>query len=236
MTGECLIRLFYKLTGAKISPQLAEEHYAGNRQKEDALGEGYILSQYTKALSDFQFGRVSVSYAGCGAVAIYNALRFLHMPVPFSQVIRELERSGLLSLRGKMGTDPCRLLRILEELTPDAAPGSWRRFQDLQQLEMWKDLADKEMQNEGEAEKEKRIEKEKRAEKEKKTAAILAIWNDRKHPGKGMHFYMLYAAEGGWKAMNRQDGAKPEKVYATVADSVGKGRLILGYAYLQGIC
>lgn len=230
MTGECLIRLFYRLTGVKISPQLAEEHYAGNRQKEEALGEGYILSQYAKALSDFQFGRVSVSYAGCGAVAIYNALRFLHMPVPFSQVIRELERSGLLSLRGKMGTDPCRLLRILEELTPDAAPGSWRRFRDPQQLEMWKDSAGQEAEN-GE-----KAEKEKRTEKEKKTAAILAIWNDRKHPGKGMHFYMLYAAEGGWKAMNRQDGAKPEKVYATAADSVGKGRLILGYAYLQIIC
>ncbi len=236
MTGECLIRLFYKLTGAKISPQLAEEHYADNRQKEENLGEGYILSQYAKALSGFQFGRVSVSYAGCGAVAIYNALRFLHMPVPFSQVIRELEKSGLLSLRGKMGTDPCRLLRILEKLTPDASTGNWRRFRDPQQLEIWKDLADKETENEGKAEKEKRTEKEKITGTEKKTAAILAIWNDRKHPGKGMHFYMLYAAEDGWKAMNRQDGAKPEKVYATVADSVGKGRLILGYAYLQGIC
>lgn len=206
MTGECLIRLFYKVTGVKISMHLAKDHYAYNLQREKLLGDGYILSQYEKTLSDFKFGKVSAAYAGCAAVAIYNALRFLNMPASFSEIVYHLEQGRLLSLSGKMGTNPCRLSDALNKMTPSDVKGAWKCFRDPSQLEKWKN--------------------------ETKTAAILAIWNDRSHPGKGMHFYMLCSEGKGWKAMNRQDGSKKETVYASAADSLGKGRLILGYCFI----
>ncbi len=252
MTGEYLIRLFYKITGFKISDPLTREHYAHNRQREELLGGGYILSQYAKSVSDFKFGKVSASYAGCAAVAIYNALRFLNRPVDFCEVIYRLEQSRLLSLGGKMGTNPCRLKTILEKMMPSQKGGSWRCFRDPAQLDRWKEEISRGSEKEEgikEDIKEEKIKAEDvkadiKAEKLKaedvkadikaeniKAAAILAIWNDRYHPGKGMHFYMLCNEGKGWMAMNRQDGSKPETVYATAAESIGKGRMILGYCF-----
>ncbi len=243
MTGEYLIRLFYKITGFKISDPLTREHYAHNRQREELLGGGYILSQYAKSVSDFKFGKVSASYAGCAAVAIYNALRFLNRPVDFCEVIYRLEQSRLLSLGGKMGTNPCCLKTILEKMMPSQKGGSWRCFRDPAQLDRWKEETSRGSEKEeginGNIKTEKLkaedVKADIKAENIKaeniKAAAILAIWNDRYHPGKGMHFYMLCNEGKGWMAMNRQDGSKPETVYATAAESIGKGRMILGYCF-----
>ncbi len=252
MTGEYLIRLFYKITGFKIYDSLKREHYAHNRQREELLGGGYILSQYAKSVSDFKFGKVSASYAGCAAVAIYNALRFLNRPVDFCEVIYRLEQSRLLSLGGKMGTNPCRLKTILEKMMPSQKGGSWRCFRDPAQLDRWKEETSRGSEKEeginGNIKTEKLkaedIKADIKAEKLKaedvkadikaeniKAAAILAIWNDRYHPGKGMHFYMLCNEGKGWMAMNRQDGSKPETVYATATESIGNGRMILGYCF-----
>ncbi len=243
MTGEFLIRLFYKITGFKISDPLTREHYAHNRQREELLGGGYILSQYAKSVSDFKFGKVSASYAGCAAVAIYNALRFLNRPVDFCEVIYRLEQSRLLSLGGKMGTNPCCLKTILEKMMPSQKGGSWRCFRDPAQLDRWKEETSRGSEKEeginGNIKTEKLkaedVKADIKAENIKaeniKAAAILAIWNDRRHPGKGMHFYMLCNEGKGWMAMNRQDGSKPETVYATAAESIGKGRMILGYCF-----
>ncbi len=297
MTGEYLIRLFYKITGFKISDPLTREHYAHNRQREELLGGGYILSQYAKSVSDFKFGKVSASYAGCAAVAIYNALRFLNRPVDFCEVIYRLEQSRLLSLGGKMGTNPCRLKTILEKMMPSQKGGSWRCFRDPAQLDRWKEEISRGREKEeginGNIKTEKLkaedVKADIKAEKLKaedikadikaedikadikaedikadikaedikadikaedikadikaedikadikaeniKAAAILAIWNDRRHPGKGMHFYMLCNEGKGWMAMNRQDGSKEESVYSTAAESIGKGRMILGYCF-----
>ena len=271
MTGEYLIRFFYKLTGIKIPDVLAREHYAYNRQREELLAGDYIYSQYAASLSDFKFGKVSAAYAGCAAVAIYNALRFLGMPVSFSEVVYRLEQSGFLSMEGKMGTDPCRLIGALEKMTPLGAKGEWRCFRDPVQLENWKKETDKETDNEtnneidnetdnetnneidNETDNEtnrktdrktdrkidwKIEEKTGKAEMQgnKKTAAILAVWNDRNNPGKGMHFYMLCSEGNGWKAMNRQDGSKSDRMYSFAEDSLGNSRLILGYCFTVVNC
>ncbi len=259
MTGEHLIRFFYKLTGVKIPDALAREHYAYNRQREKVLAGNYIYSQYAAPLSDFQFGKVSVSYAGCAAVAVYNTMRFLGMPVSFSEVIYRLEQSGLLSMGGKMGTNPCLLIGTLEKITPFGAKGEWRCFRDPAQLENWKKETDKETDNEIDKGIDKEIDNEidnethrktdrktdgkidwKTEEKtgkaemqgNKKMAAILAVWNDRNNPRKGMHFYMLCSEGNGWKAMNRLDGSKQDRIYSSAADSLGKSRLILGYCFM----
>ena len=243
MTGEYLIRFFYKLTGVKIPDVLAREHYDYNRQREELLAGDYIYSQYAASLSDFKFGKVSAAYAGCAAVAIYNALRFLGMPVSFSEVVYRLEQSGFLSMGGKMGTDPCRLIGALEKMTPLGAKGEWRCFRDPVQLENWKKETDKETDNETDNETNRKTdrkteEKTGKAEMQgnKKTAAILVVWNDRNNPGKGMHFYMLCSEGNGWKAMNRQDGSKSDRMYSFAEDSLGNSRLILGYCFTVVNC
>ncbi len=68
---------------------------------QDAPASGYIENQLF--LGGIPYGRYTVARSGCGAIALYNALRQLGAPQPLFELLREMETDGLLR-GGRLGT------------------------------------------------------------------------------------------------------------------------------------
>lgn len=76
----------------------------------------YIFSQSNAAVKELHFGRFgTVGPNGCGSVALYNALRALGKPVPYPEVIYEMERNHMLRFFGMLGASPLRFKRFFRE-------------------------------------------------------------------------------------------------------------------------
>lgn len=68
--------------------------------KESFSKEGYIVKQYL--CTDESYGRKTLSYGGCGAIAIYNLSKILNRAVRFDRVKAVLEEDIVLG--GVLGT------------------------------------------------------------------------------------------------------------------------------------
>ncbi len=74
----------------------------------------YIENQNT--LEQIPYGSSNMKAAGCGIIAVYNALITLHgkSPVPLPELIRNFEEDGMAG-RGRLGTSPKAILRWLNK-------------------------------------------------------------------------------------------------------------------------
>ena len=83
----------------------------------------YIFSQNNPAVKKLHYGRYgTVGANGCGSVVLYNALRALGKPVPYPEIIYEMELNHMLRFFGKLGTSPLRFSRFLREHGADCEP------------------------------------------------------------------------------------------------------------------
>ena len=66
----------------------------------------FIFGQKNDEIGALSIGRVTVGYAGCGPIAVHNALAFLGTPARLDEIIGCYEKNGGLVLGGLMGTKP----------------------------------------------------------------------------------------------------------------------------------
>lgn len=97
----------------KFGMSEGQKTYGRNRQIEEEKVRGPITDQ--SLLSDISFGETNVGKSGCEAVAIYNALIIRNKQRRLCDIIRDLQDAQTLVNRGKWGTNPFQLGRILEE-------------------------------------------------------------------------------------------------------------------------
>ncbi|MBQ4324537.1 MAG: helix-turn-helix transcriptional regulator [Clostridia bacterium] len=69
------------------------------------LPEGLIYGQANRYPSQFAYATFMTAHNGAEPVAIYNALTLLGVPVPFADILTELEGNGLALLDGYANTD-----------------------------------------------------------------------------------------------------------------------------------
>lgn len=69
---------------------------------------GYIENQHR--YEDMNFGRVTVDYAGCEVIAVYNALKSLNNNADFPELLSYFEQRGMI-FSGYFGTMPQALYR-----------------------------------------------------------------------------------------------------------------------------
>ncbi len=84
---------------------LIEEHFRSNSAALQGFGD-YIYSQAAGKVGELLYGSAGkrVAQVGCGAVALYNALKFIGRDMPLPEIIRELERLRAVRLGGRFGT------------------------------------------------------------------------------------------------------------------------------------
>lgn len=71
----------------------------------------FINGQGKCAVSDSRMGLMKMSYNGCGAIALYNALRLIGKKPDMGLIVTLIERYGLV-LFGILGTSPFSIKRI----------------------------------------------------------------------------------------------------------------------------
>ena len=55
------------------------------------IPDDYLNGQSMGVLKDMKYGATTLDDAGCGPIAVYNAMRYLGKPMPLQDVMRELE-------------------------------------------------------------------------------------------------------------------------------------------------
>ena len=55
------------------------------------LPDGYLNGQSMGDLATLKIGGTTINDAGCGPIAVYNAMQYLGKPLPLAQVVKELE-------------------------------------------------------------------------------------------------------------------------------------------------
>ncbi len=114
-TYSVLIRLFYGVTSAHLWPSVRE--YLNNKALwEDYAGQGdYINNQRDKIFASFQYGLSNMLDAGCGPIAIYNALIATGNSANLAEIAYWTALEGGRSLGGLAGTDPASIGRVLDD-------------------------------------------------------------------------------------------------------------------------
>lgn len=81
-------------------------NYAANYAYNTSLPTitGYIFGQGN--YSDYKIGNSNLAAAGCGPIAVYNALRYNGRQLDICRIIRDYELNGYLMSAGYLGTDP----------------------------------------------------------------------------------------------------------------------------------
>ena len=104
-----------KLFGKKKRLQRAKSNFAFNKPLDSS--DGLINGQsVTPNVSKMKYGKYTVSFNGCGVIAVYNALMLYGFSTSLAQLIFEFENSGFVSLRGFFGTRPRAVGKFLSRL------------------------------------------------------------------------------------------------------------------------
>ena len=96
-----------------------KRNYEYNVQLEESLNKEIIDSQYAEKVGDFKFGWRNVSFSGCEAVAVYNAMYLLgHENVSLADTIRCFEEQASILLEvptsGYLGSNPYSISHVLK--------------------------------------------------------------------------------------------------------------------------
>lgn len=78
--------------------------------------DGFVYSQAEESVGKSVFGRAekTVKKVGCGAVAAYNAAKFLGIKITLPEVIRDFEELKIARLFGVLGSKPLGIKRFFK--------------------------------------------------------------------------------------------------------------------------
>lgn len=107
---KCLFVLI-PLCSWRIPARRAWENHAHNAAH-DIAGR-IIFDQNTPELEAFRFGKSHAAAAGCGPIAVYNALLLTGKPCAFSDVVRQMEDERGAVCSGRWGSNPAAIARVL---------------------------------------------------------------------------------------------------------------------------
>lgn len=107
---KCLFILI-PLCSRRVPARRAWENHAQNAAH-DITGR-IIFDQNTPEIGAFRFGKSHADTAGCGPIAVYNALLLTGRPCAFSDVIRQMEHERGAVRNGKWGANPAAVARVL---------------------------------------------------------------------------------------------------------------------------
>lgn len=93
-----------------------QERYQYNQSRLSDF-HGYIFGQCVPPIAELKYGRCcgSVAQKGCGAAAVYNALRYIGRKQPVCEVLREMEQLRMPWIFGLFGTKPFSLRRYFRK-------------------------------------------------------------------------------------------------------------------------
>ncbi len=114
MPGQTLHKIMFAVAqfiAPKVGTTEGNRNHTNNRAEEEKLIRTLITDQ--SKLSSMRFGDSNVGKTGCEAVALFNILAMKGRPKRLSDIIRHLEERQTLVNRGKWGTNPFELDKIL---------------------------------------------------------------------------------------------------------------------------
>jgi hypothetical protein len=92
---------------------LADTNHAYNMSQAGGGMMGFINGQGATNYRDLKYGNTDVANAGCGVIAVHNAMALLGKPAAFADELRYFETHGAL-LYGKWGTNPLAAVPYLQ--------------------------------------------------------------------------------------------------------------------------
>ena len=116
---KCLFILI-PLCSRRVPAWRSQENHAHNAAH-DIAGR-IIFDQNTPEIKAFRFGKNHAAAAGCGPIAVYNALLLTGRPCSFSDVLWQMEQKRGAVWNGKWGANPTAVARVLPLY------GAWPRY------------------------------------------------------------------------------------------------------------
>ena len=116
MPGQLVHKIVFALIqfiAPKFGISEGRHTYTKNLAIERDLVTGPITNQ--SKLSQMAYGDTNVGKSGCEAVAIYNVMLLKGRPKPISDIIQDLQVQQTLVNRGRWGTNPFEMTRVLDE-------------------------------------------------------------------------------------------------------------------------
>lgn len=107
---KCLFALI-PLCSRRVSARRSRENHAHNAAH-DIAGR-IIFDQNTPEIKAFRFGKNHAAAAGCGPIAVYNALLLTGRPCAFSDVLWQMEQKRGAVRNGRWGANPAAIARVL---------------------------------------------------------------------------------------------------------------------------
>ena len=188
------------------------ENFEYNTRLCAKLGSGLLNGQGCEPLCAVRYGKYDMKHCGCEIIAVYNAMKLLHMPQELAQLICEFEENRLtLFLRSALfGSDPKKLRRFF-----DAHGAGYEYYTDRQHF---CDNASR------------------------SPFGIVGFWVNTysKHPfnrfSSGLHTvaYTLDKNSGKVSVYNRYGGDTQPRVYKDMQDFIDDRRFICGYLFPNG--
>jgi hypothetical protein len=105
--------LFYRTVKRRYSDEKSRANLSANKEH-DITGK-LIRQQNTGEIEAFHYGECSAKHSGCAPISIYNALTLLGKDPSFAKVISQAEGRAGLALKGKAGTNPYGIGKVLDE-------------------------------------------------------------------------------------------------------------------------
>jgi hypothetical protein len=114
IAGDSLGGKLTKQIISAIALTIASRNYAYNIAQEYGGTDGFINGQGRTEYKDLKYGSRNVEYAGCGVIAVHNALVVLGNPKPFYETLLYFEMNGAL-LNSQLGTNPLAAVPYFEK-------------------------------------------------------------------------------------------------------------------------
>jgi len=195
---------FYKHGRLADRMKTVNQHYEYNSQFKLT---GYLNGQGIGDLSKLKYGNKTFKEAGCGPIAVYNALLTLGTHVPIQDITRHFEINGIMA-GGRFGTSPFAIDKFFRDR---GCSVKTRCGADISSESEYDEIfADY-------------------------TAAIFSYYHGNSL-AKGSHFVAVsHRADGGINAYNYADNSSEAKAFASVSELIhsGKGRIPLSITAIK---
>ncbi len=201
----------WKVFSEDISSRTAE-NFKHNRKLCSKLDSGLLQGQENEPVCKMRFGKYDMHHCGCEIIAVYNAMKLLHMPQDLAQLISEFEMNKMAFLFSSalLGSDPKKLRRFFE-----AHGVGYEYYTD--RVHFFDNAARSEF-------------------------GIVGFWINTysKHPinrfSSGLHTvaYTLDKKSGEVSVYNRYNGDTKPRMYKDMQELIDDRRFICGYLFPNG--
>lgn len=105
----------WKVFSGEDSPRTAV-NFKHNQKLCKKLGNDFLQGQANEPLCKLRYGKYNMRHCGCEVIAVYNAMKMLHMPQDLAQLICEFEMNKLTLLfrSALFGSNPKKLRRFFD--------------------------------------------------------------------------------------------------------------------------